>query len=295
MRVRDQDTRSLQEEQAIYDEFIRTHPKTRLEYKGQSLEYIVCGHGPHTMLIPPHISGLFPSEMGYRHILGFESQFRIIAPSLIESDSLDDIAASLLHVMEKEGAGPAILFGQSGSGITAQVFFRRYSRHVAGMILVNTVAPGHPSPKTPLFALFRLLPAALLRIVFKREFMKLLDSTGLPPDLAARVQMSRALLNECFEARFSKRSLAIDMQNALKFNAEGFVEPERLKDWQGCILIVTSEDDAGFEDSKLLSEKLPNASLLVLEKGYGHLAPAAKSQEVRQAIERLMYSLSSEA
>jgi len=82
------------------------------------------------------------------------------------------------------------------------------------------------------------------------------------------------------------------MQNAMKFNAEGFVDPELLKDWQGHILIVTSEDDAGYDDSKLLSEKLPNASLLVLEKGYGHLAPAVKSQEVRQAIERLANSLS---
>lgn len=292
MSAQDQDTQLLQEERALYDEFIRTHPKSRLEYKGQPLEYIACGHGSPTMLIPPHISGLFPSEMGYRHILGFESQFRVIAPSLIESDSLEDIAASLLYVMEKEGTGPVILFGQSGSGITAQVFFRRYPRHVAGIILMNTVAPGHPPSRTPLFTLFKLLPAALMKIVFKREFMKLLDSTSLPPDLAARVQMSRALLNQCFEARFSKRSLAIDMQNALKFNAEGFVDPGLLRDWQGRILIVTSEDDAGYADSKLLSEKLPNASLLVLEKGYGHLAPAVKPQEVRSAIERLIAELS---
>jgi len=142
-----------------------------------------------------------------------------------------------------------------------------------------------------LFALFNLLPAPLLKVIFKRKLMKLLDSASLPPDLVARVQMSRALLNECFEARFSKRRLAVDLQNAMKFNAEGFVDPEQLTDWQGRILIVTSEDDAGYEDSRSLSGKLPNASLLVLEKGYGHLAPAVKSQEVRQAIERLVNSL----
>ena len=292
MNARDQNTQLLQVEQAVYDEFIRTHPKSRLEYKRQPLEYIACGRGSPTMLIPPHISGLFPPEMGYRHILGFESRFRIIAPSLIESDSLDEIAASLLHVMEKEGAGPVILFGQSGSGITAQVFFRRYFRRVAGMILINTVAPGRPAPRTPLFTLFKLLPAALLKVVFKKKLMQLLDSASIPPDLAARIQMSRTLLDESFKARFSKRRLAIDLQNAMKFNAEGFVSPELLTDWQGRVLIVTSEDDAGYEDSRSLSERLPNASLLVLEKGYGHLAPAANSQEVRQAIERLMNSLS---
>ena len=122
--------------------------------------------------------------------------------------------------------------------------------------------------------MFKLLPAPLLKAIFKRKLMKLLDSASLPPDLAASVQMSWTLLNECFETRFSKRSLAVDIQNALKFNAEGFVDPDLLKDWQGRILIVTSEDDAGYEDSRSLSEKLPKASLLVLEKGYGHLAPA---------------------
>ena len=55
MSTRDQSPQSLEQEQDLYTEFIRTHPKLRLEYKGQSLEYIACGHGSHTMLIPPHI------------------------------------------------------------------------------------------------------------------------------------------------------------------------------------------------------------------------------------------------
>lgn len=279
---------SFRQEQDIYSEFIRTHPKSRLEYMGQFLEYIACGHGSRTMLMPPHISSLFPPEMGYRHILAFEGQFRVLAPSLIETDNLDEIAASLLHVLEKEATGPVVLFGQSGSGITAQVFFKRYFKHVAGMVLVNTVAPGHPTPRTPLFTLFKLLPAGLLKSIFKRNLMKPLDLTGLPPEMTPRFQMSRVLLEKCFEARFSKRTLSIDMQNALKFNVEGFVAPDGLLDWQGRILIVTSEDDAGYEDSRLLSEKLPNARLLVLEKGYGHLAPAVKFQEVSMAIDRLI-------
>ena len=267
-------------------------PNHAWNIRGKSLIYIACGHGPQTVLIPPHISSLFPTEMGYHQILDLESQFKVLAPSLIETDRLDDIAISLLHVLEKEANGPVILFGQSGSGITAQVFFRRYFQHIAGMVFVNTVAPGHPTPRMPLFTLFKLLPAALIKFVLKRELMKPLDLTSLPPNLGPRIQMSRALLNECFEARFSKRKLAIDMKNALEFNAEGFVALERLSGWRGRILIVISEDDAGFEDSKLLSEKLPNTSLLVFEKGYGHLAPMVKSQEMHLAINRLAANLS---
>jgi pimeloyl-ACP methyl ester carboxylesterase len=229
--------------------------------------------------------------MGYRHILDFESRYKVIAPSLIETDRLDDIADSLLHVMEVERTGPVVLFGQSGSGITAQVFFRRHFRHVAGVVLVHTVAPGHPAPRTLLWALFKLLPAALLKRLIRKKFMKSLLPASLPPEVVPRLQVSLALLQECFETRFSKQRLAIEMQNAMKFNTEDFAAPGLFMDWQGRLLIVTSEDDAGYEDSKLMSEKLPNASLLVLEKGYGHLAPTVKWQEVRSAVDRLMADL----
>ena len=82
MNRQDRIAQSLDQEQEIYDEFIRTHPKSRLEYKGQILEYIACGHGSQTILIPPHISSMFPTEMGYHQILDFESQFKVLAPSL---------------------------------------------------------------------------------------------------------------------------------------------------------------------------------------------------------------------
>lgn len=288
----DQRAQSLEQERHKYEEFVRTHPKSRLDYNGQSLEYISCGHGSHTVFIPPHISRLFPPEMAYRHILDFESKYRIIAPSLIESDNLDDMAASLLAVIEKEGVGPVVLYGQSGSGITAQVFFRRHFQHVAGMVLVNTVAPGRPAPRSLLFSLFKLLPTALLKYIFKKKLLKLLDAPNLPPDLIPKLEMNRAILIERFAAHFSKRMLALDLQNVMKFNMEDIPSLEPLTDWHGQILIVTSEDDPGYNDSRLLSEKLPNAHLLVLEKGYGHLAPAVKSQEVYQAVDRLIAGLS---
>jgi len=282
---------SLQKERDVYEEFVRTHPKSRLDYKGQTLEYIACGHGTHTLLIPPHISRLFSVEMGYRHILAFESRFRVIAPSLIETDRLDEIAASLLYVLKNETNRPVVLFGQSGSGITAQVFFRRNSQRVAGMVLVNTVAPGHPAPRTPLFVFFKLLPAPLLKFIFTKKLLGQLDTESLPPELVPRLEMSRTLLGECLKGRFSKRALAIDMQKALQFNAEGFVDLGLFSAWRGRILIITSQDDAGYEDSKALSEKLPNAHLLVFKKGYGHLAPLVKSHEVHLAIDRLMAEL----
>lgn len=281
-------TQSLKEEKAVYDEFVRTHPKLTLDYKGQPLAYIVCGGGTHTLLIPPHISNLFSVEMGYRHILAFERQFRVIAPCLIQTNSLDEIAASLLYVLEHESNRPLVLFGQSGSGITAQVFFQRYFQRVAGMILVNTIAPGHPASRTPFFIFSKLLPGVLLKRIFTRSLLKQLDTTSLPPELIPRLQISRMLLSECFNERFTKKTLSIDLQNVMQFNAQGFVDPGSFSSWGGRILIITAQDDAGYEDSQTLSEKLPNAHLLAFEKGYGHLAPLVKSHEMHQAIDEMM-------
>ena len=83
----------------------------------------------------------------------------------------------------------------------------------------------------------------------------------------------------------------MELNNVLKFNDEGIMRPEALKDWEGRILVITSEDDAGYNGSKLLSQQLPNSELYVLEKGYGHLAPAVKSQEVHKAIDDFISSL----
>jgi pimeloyl-ACP methyl ester carboxylesterase len=168
-------------------------------------------------MIPPHISSLFPTEMGYRHILDFESSFRVIAPSLIETGDLDEIAESLLLVLEKEKIGDVILFGGSGSGITAQVFFYRYHPYVRGMILTNTVAPGKGGTRTPVTILLRLLPAALLKSVLKKRLSKPLDVVTVPQDLIPRLELTRSLLNESFDTRFSKRKLMLELNNVLRF------------------------------------------------------------------------------
>jgi pimeloyl-ACP methyl ester carboxylesterase len=235
--------------------------------------------------MPPHISSLFPPEMGYHHILDFESSFRVIAPSLVETGDLDEIAESLLLVLEKERIDDVIVFGGSGSGITAQVFFYRYHPYVRGMILTNTVAPRPSGTRTPLTILLKLLPAVLLKSILKKRLSKPLDVVNVPPDLIPRLELTRFLLNESFDTRFSKRKLMLELNNVLRFNDQGTIEPEALKDWEGRILIITSEDDAGYNGSRLLSQRLPNSELYVLEKGYGHLAPAVKSQKVRKVID----------
>jgi pimeloyl-ACP methyl ester carboxylesterase len=129
------------------------------------------------------------------------------------------------------------------------------------------------------------LPAALLKYVLKKRLCKPLDSANVPQYLIPRLEITRSLLNESFDTRFSKKKLMLELNNVLRFNDEGIIEPEELRDWAGRILIITSEDDAGYPGSQLLSQRLPNAELYVLEEGYGHLAPAVKSQEVREAID----------
>ena len=92
------------------------------------------------------------------------------------------------------------------------------------------------------------------------------------------------LLNKSLKERFSKKRLLLEIDNIFQFNNEGFLDIEKIKCWNGKVLIITSEYDPGYEDSKLLKQHLPNSELYIFSEGYGHLTPAVKADELKKVI-----------
>jgi len=90
------------------------------------------------------------------------------------------------------------------------------------------------------------------------------------------------LLNKSLKERFSKKRLLLEIDNIFQFNNEGFLDIEKIKGWNGKVLIITSEDDPGYEDSKLLKQHLPHSELYIFSAGYGHLTPAVKANEIKK-------------
>ena len=280
----DRHSSNYQQERTTYSNFIDSHEKNVISYRGNNVEYYFCGSGEQAILLPPHISSLIPSEMVFRNILEFEKRLKVIAPDLAYSNDLNELAETFNLILEKENIDEVILFGQSGSGITAQIFFRRYHPKIKAMILINTVAPKSERNKRWASILLRLTPAIVLKSVFKKKMSKYFESEKLPKELLPRFMFTQFLLNKSLKERFSKRRLLLEIDNIFEFNNEGFLDIEKLRGWRGKVLIITSEDDPGYEDSKLLKQHLPNSELYIFSEGYGHLTPAVKADELKKVI-----------
>jgi pimeloyl-ACP methyl ester carboxylesterase len=270
----------IEAEKKLFEQFTATHKQKNISYKTGSIDYYCSGKGENTVMVLPHISSLFSQEMAYHHILNFEKHNTVLAPELTHSTTIDEVAGMLNYLLEKENRSDVIIYGQSGSGITAQIFFNRYYNKVKGMILVHTIAPGKDvKAGSGILNIIKFLPGFLLKYMFKRKLAKYSKDIVIPDKCMPRIKQTYALMEKYFKTRFSKKNLLKELEFALQFNNEAILSLKDLPDWNGRILIVTSKDDSGYEDSIKLSQTLPHAELYTFEKGFGHLAPAIKSEE----------------
>lgn len=267
-------------EKKLFKDFINTHKKKSILYEGNRIDYYCSGKGENTVVVLPHISSLFSQEMAYHHILNFEKTNTVLAPELTHPGSIDEVAGMLNFLLERENSKDVVIYGQSGSGITAQIFFNRYYSKVKGMILVHTIAPGREVKNSNrLLNMIKLFPGFLLKYLFKKKLTKYSKDIVIPDECIPRIRHSYLLMEKYFKNRFSKKNLLKELEFAMQFNNEKIPAQKDLPDWNGRILIVTSEDDSGYKDSILLSQTLPYAEMYTFEKGFGHLAPAIKSKE----------------
>lgn len=282
----------LQGEKELFEIFVNTHKKFKINYKGINTEYYYSGKGENTILILPHISSLFNQEIAFHLIMDLENNNKVLAPELNSINSINEIADMMNYILVKENITNVIIYGQSGSGITAQVFFNRYYHKVKGMILVNTIAPSNNSKnKSSLLKMIKIFPSFLLKYIIKKKLKKYSKNISIPEECVPRINFSKLLLEKCFLERFSKKTLLKELKYILEFKKEKILSSKEIPNWNGSILIITSEDDAGYEDSKKLASLLPNADTFVLETGYGHLAPAIKSVEFHSKINEFLKTL----
>ena len=139
--------------------------------------------------------------------------------------------------------------------------------------------------------MIKLFSSFLLKYILKKKFSKYYKNISIPEECIPRINFSKLLLEKCFLERFSKKKLLKELEYILQFNNEIILSSKELPNWNGSILIITSEDDAGYEDSKILANLLPNADIFVFETGYGHLAPAIKSVEFYLKINEFLKTL----
>jgi pimeloyl-ACP methyl ester carboxylesterase len=270
-----------------YDKFLNIYKKKIIMYKDNPLEYYSCGKGKDTILFTPHISSVIPLEINFNRIMDYEDCFKVIAPALPNVENIDELAESINTILKEEKIDKVIVFGQSGSGITAQIFFSRFYKKIKALILVNTVIP-KTKKKNNLNIIFNVLPEFLLKYFIKIKLKKYYKLENIPNDFYPKIMFTKNLLEQQLKKYYTKEKIIRDFNLINSFNNENILIKKTLQNWDGKLLIITSEDDPLYEDSKMLNNLLPNSQIHIFKEEYGHLTPSIKSNELKQVIQNFL-------
>jgi pimeloyl-ACP methyl ester carboxylesterase len=280
------------EEIQNFQQFKETHQRKQLDYNLQKVEYLSCGQGERTILLPPGGFGILPPEYGFRSIEHFEKNYKVIAPDVSLVRHLDEAIDILNRILEAEGIETVIVVGGSGAGITAQSYFKRNFTRVEAMVLYNTPSPKKERNKPAGLWIIRIFPGFILRPLFMKK-MNRLASAEIPSDAEARFGFNLALLKEMFSTKFNKKAMLSALKLAFEFNEKDTYKLEDFKEWKGKVLVISAEDDPYFKDTDDLVKNLPNTETYTFPKGVGHMAPLVHPDKFFGLIDKfLQYPLS---
>jgi len=264
--------------------FRATHPVKRVTIAGAGWEYIACGRGAGTLLILPGLLGI--GEMSFHHILAFESEYRVIAPTYpFAVTTMAQLMEGIVGILDVEHVDRAHVLGGSYGGMVAQCFVRRYPNKVDNLILSHT---GGPKPERTkknqrFIAVLRFLPMGMLRAMLRLATRKSLEDA--PEQRAFWETYSEEMI-----ARLAKADLIARYQIAVDFDATSRFTPNDLTDWSGRILILEGDNDPVAEAParEALKAFHPQAQVHTF-RGTGHVASIAQLGEYVSVIKRFLH------
>jgi pimeloyl-ACP methyl ester carboxylesterase len=248
----------------------------RIVIGGLEWTYIMGGQGERAML-------LFHGAVGggdsmYWLSDAFKDQCRIIAPTLANTHSLDELCSAVNTILDEENVGKAIVFGGSFGGTMAQAFFSRYKNRVTDLILLSTGAPDRKRGviNEKLTRLFAPFPFSLTRKLMKWELSKRLIASEAP-EIVARARVFKARLIDYLDHQLTKEIFRSRMSLFVEFAKNEAYKPEDRAGWRGRILIIESVDDPMINEKEreCLKATYPEADVYTFE-GAGHLIPVLK-------------------
>jgi pimeloyl-ACP methyl ester carboxylesterase len=264
--------------------FRAAHPVKHVTVAGASWEYIACGHGAETLLILPGLLGI--GEMSFHHILTFESEYRVIAPTYpFAVTTVAQLMEGIAGILHAEGIDRAHVLGGSYGGIVAQCFVRQYPSKVSRLILSHTGGPKPERAETNkrFIRVLRFLPMGVLRAMLRLATRKSLKDA--PKQRAFWEAYSEEMIR-----RVSKADLIARYQIAVDFDATSRFTPEDLANWPGRILILEGDNDpiAEAPAREALKAFHPQARVHTF-RGTGHVASIAKLDEYVSVIKRFLH------
>ena len=267
-------------------DYRKNHPIKTIMFRNKELEYISCGTGEKTVLT--FHGALGNAEGNFQAIRFFEKNYRVIAPSITNFESLDEFSEGVNKILKKENVEKYILIGQSFGSFMAQPYFHRNYTNIEALILVNSYPPKNEWVKDfkKFNKMLKFIPAFLLRKLISKKLLKLANedkemSTGIREEY----NFSMSFIKE----RFSKIEKSVILCQSIltgEFNGEKY-NIEDYNGWDGKVLIFTANDDNGFPYHEELKSQYPNVEEIIFEN-VGHMGTLLKRDEYHAILNRFL-------
>lgn len=248
------------------------------------LQYVARGQGPALLAFHGAIGNAESMDWFVRT---FSSHFRVLVPSLGQSDDVLNFCDRVERLLQHEGVESATVFGISFGGLLAQSFVRRHPMRVARLILMSCGIARRSSATLYIFAriLARSLPLRALRRIVSLFLSRRLVHTP-PTEAAVRRALGAHRQRLAGIAERIDRDLVVArFRVAADVHRAGPDIRRAIEGSEGRTLLLLASDDPLFSarERRRLRLMLPNANIHMFAQG-GHLIPLFNADEMRRIV-----------
>lgn len=120
-------------------EFRGEHPVRTLELRGVTWEYVSLGEGPETILFLHGMTGAY--DIWWQQLEALQDEYRVISVTYPAVDSLEEMRAGVLAVLDAEGVDKFDVVGSSLGGYFAQYLIASVPERIEKAVFANTFPP----------------------------------------------------------------------------------------------------------------------------------------------------------
>ncbi len=190
------------DEVASLREFRAAHPPKTIEVDGVKWEYVSFGEGEETILFLHGMTGAY--DIWWRVMEELQTEYRVISVTYPAVDSLEEMSAGALAILDAEGVDKANIVGTSLGGYFAQYLVANHPDRVARAVFANTFPPNDliKEKNGTIGALIPFLPEWLVIDVLRGSFVESIYPTS------GNDELTLAFLMELSYGRVSRAQVA---------------------------------------------------------------------------------------
>lgn len=242
---------------ASLEAFREDYPTTRLSLNGKDWEYLAIGESDKTVLFLHGMTGSY--DIWWQQIEALKENYRVVSVTYPAVNSLAEMEAGVLAILEKEGVTKFNVVGTSLGGYFTQYLVSKHPDRITTAVFANTFPPNDiiKEKNGTLGAAIPYLPEWLVMDVLRGSFETSVYSAS------GDDEMTLAFLNEISYGRMRKAQVA----GRYKCVVEKFEAPANTTI---PLLIIEASNDPLVEEAlrEELKSTYPQAKVVTVDNGH---------------------------